>query len=154
MKIPCSIRERDNREAMSMTPMIDVVFLLLIFFVCASIGQTKELLLSTPLAAGSLATENPPTVPPEQRRDKVYLKLLRVGDQTVVDLDGRQMTEWATVRNLLVELARLDPNIPVIIDTADQVPLGDMIGLYDVCRSADFEKIDFAISRPAPPVAK
>ena len=39
---------------MEMTPMIDVVFLLLIFFVCASIGQIPESLLPTPLNSGSI----------------------------------------------------------------------------------------------------
>ena len=37
-----------------MTPLIDVVFLLLIFFVCASTGQIRESLLPTELSGGSI----------------------------------------------------------------------------------------------------
>ena len=48
-----SWRDRhDQRDDNSMTPMIDVVFLLLIFFICASVGQRSEALLPTQLAEG------------------------------------------------------------------------------------------------------
>ena len=50
MRIPTRRHEVENN---SMTPMIDVIFQLLIFFVCASAGQTLESHLPTELAAGT-----------------------------------------------------------------------------------------------------
>ena len=40
-----------------MTPLIDVVFQLLIFFICASTGRLRELLLPTDFAAGALGDQ-------------------------------------------------------------------------------------------------
>jgi biopolymer transport protein ExbD len=150
MKIPSFTRHEERDEAMSMTPMIDVVFLLLIFFVCASIGQQKELLLSTPISGGAVQAETPPENLEQPKPDRVYLKLLRIDGSTVTDLDGRLIEEPDEVRKLLVNLATVAPDIPVVIDTAPEVPLGDMIGLYDICRSVDFETINFAISPKKP----
>ena len=61
MRIPTSHRHADAGTIdQAMTPMIDVVFLLLIFFVCASVGQTADSLLPTELAAGGVAAKLPP----------------------------------------------------------------------------------------------
>ena len=79
-----------------------------------------------------------------------YLKLLRIDGETVTDLNGTMIEEPGRVRELLINLATLAPDVPVVIDTADEVPLGDMIALYDLCRSVDFETINFAIDPPEP----
>ena len=42
MRVPSHHQDVERRDDLAMTPMIDVVFLLLIFFVCASLGQTKK----------------------------------------------------------------------------------------------------------------
>jgi biopolymer transport protein ExbD len=154
MKVPSYTHRDEPRETMSMTPMIDVVFLLLIFFVCASVGQTRELLLSTPLAAGGVQTENSPEEMPLHRPDRVYLKLKQRDGGVLIDLDGRILESHEETRAMLIEVARIAPEIPVVIETADDVPLGEMIRLYDTCRSVDFETINFAISNPARRVAK
>lgn len=52
MRIPTS-RYRTGFDAnATMTPMIDIVFQLLIFFICASTGTVRDLLLQTDLAPG------------------------------------------------------------------------------------------------------
>ena len=45
MKIPSAHYDRQLDDSQAMTPLIDVVFLLLIFFVCASTDQVRELSL-------------------------------------------------------------------------------------------------------------
>ena len=154
MKIPSFTRHDERDEAMSMTPMIDVVFLLLIFFVCASIGQQKEMLLSTPISGAGVKSETPPENLDQPKPDRAYLKLLRIGGETVTDLNGTLIEEPERVRGLLIDLATVAPDVPVVIDTADEVPLGDMITLYDLCRSVDFETINFAIDPPKARTAK
>lgn len=154
MKIPSFTRHDERDEAMSMTPMIDVVFLLLIFFVCASIGQQKEMLLSTPISGAGVKSELPPENIDQPKPDRAYLKLLRIDGATVTDLNGTLIEEPERVRGLLIDLATVAPDVPVVIDTADEVPLGDMIELYDLCRSVDFETINFAIDPPKPHAVK
>ena len=52
MRIPSRHNRRTYIDGESMTPMIDVVFLLLVFFVVASIGQKPEAQLPAELGRG------------------------------------------------------------------------------------------------------
>lgn len=125
-----------------MTPMIDVVFLMLIFFVCASVGQTIESLLPTELAAGSIESVEPMEV--EKPLGEVWLRLRVEGAHTVVEVNERVYDDFGALEATLMDLAELAPEIPVILDIAAEVPMGDVIRVYDTCREADFVSIHFA----------
>jgi biopolymer transport protein ExbD len=147
MRIPT--RHRDtNVENTSMTPMIDVIFQLLIFFVCASAGQVQEALLPTELAPGSVESVNPLVV--ERPFGEVWLKLhQRLGkepsdSQTIVELNDREYSDDASLRQTLAVLAETTPEIPVILDIDGPVPLGDVVRVYDACQAANFQQISFA----------
>ena len=136
------------RENTSMTPMIDIVFLLLIFFVCASVGQIKESLLPTELSAGSVespdvSVENQPLV------GELWLHLRRTErNRTVVEFDnpefGRRFEDFNRLKTQLLKLANAAAEMPVILDIEATVPVGDVIRIYDTCRAANFESIHFA----------
>lgn len=134
-----------------MTPMIDVVFLLLIFFISASANQIREFLLPTELATGSI--ESTESEPQEKPLGEVWLKLKRLDDQTIVELNDREYAQFDQLRQTLTELAALAPEIPVILDINEDVPLGEMIRTYDTCLAAGFQSINFATdaSKVAPP---
>lgn len=147
MKIP--IRRRDtNVENTSMTSMIDVIFLLLIFFVCASVGQRPEAHLPTELAPGSVESQNPVIV--ERPFGEVWLRLRRKAEepqkpeQTVIELNDREYSDDRSLQKTLRALAETTPEIPVILDVDGPVPLGDVIRIYDVCQSANFRQVSFA----------
>lgn len=146
MRIPSSHRHSDAGTIdQAMTPMIDVVFLLLIFFVCASVGQTTESLLPTELAAGGIATELPEQ-PPEQL-ERLWMKLSRQGNVTVAEVNGSihpDLDALATVLSGLQE-AGAAGEMPVVLDVGSDVPLGDVIRVYDECLAAGFASVDFAI---------
>ncbi len=125
-----------------MTPMIDVVFLLLIFFISASANQIKELLLPTELATGSI--ESTETTPQEKPLGEVWLKLKQRENHTIVELNDREYAEFDQLKQTLMELAALAPEIPVILDIAEDVPLGEMIRTYDTSLAAGFHSIHFA----------
>jgi biopolymer transport protein ExbD len=131
-----------------MTPMIDVVFLLLIFFVCASVGQIHEAHLPTPIAAaGNVDATNSPDV--EKPVDRVWLKLYLADqptDSTRAELNGTEYEDWTKLRETLRALAGLQSDIPVILDIQPKVPVGDMIDIFDTCTAAGFEDIQFATS--------
>ena len=77
MRIPSQRRSSLDNE--SMTPMIDVVFLLLVFFVCASVGQKPDRLLPAELSAGTTESkvELPPVDPNELPSQEVRIRLTR-----------------------------------------------------------------------------
>lgn len=130
-----------------MTPMIDIVFQLLIFFVCASIGQIAESHLPAPLSAGSIAAAQAVETPPPL--GEVSLKLRRVANKpgefiTVAEMNNRQFTDWPLLRATLKELASVAPEIPVLLDIEPAVPVADFIDVYDTCRAAGYLDIRFA----------
>jgi len=151
MRVPTHHDDRWKAD-IAMTPMIDVVFLLMIFFLCTASFQMLEEILPTSLAgiAGS-AVVSPVEVHPEL--EHVVVRATRESGNTHWTVNERPCPSLAEVRQVLAAVAVIDRSLPVILDVADDVPLGDMIEVYDLCRLAGFEKIQFAAERsPAKPV--
>ena len=151
MKIPSSKDHQSAGDQSTMTPMIDVVFLLLIFFVCAAAGQIRESSLSTDLTSGSIETTTPETTPEEQP-DPVWLYLKRTPaeNKTTVRVNqgGVEYEDLNLLRENLMALGDLArEEIPIILDIEKQVPAKDLIAVYDACREADFQTIKFATNR-------
>ncbi len=143
MRIPTS-RQRSSQVDMqtAMTPLIDVVFQLLIFFICASTGHMKELLLPTDFRAGSAGATL--TEEREKPLGEVWIRLKRTGDDTIAFLEGREFSDVAQLDVTLRTLAAAATEIPVILEIAGEVPLGDVIHVYDSCRAAKFRSVNFA----------
>lgn len=146
MRIPSHRRTSLDNE--SMTPMIDVVFLLLVFFVCASVGQKPDLLLPADLADGSTTTEIqlPPSDPDELPPQKVQIDLTRSPDgRLLIYLNNGRLAGAQELRQRLQTLAELDPRSQIILNTADEVSNQQWIAVYDLCQSLAFESISFAV---------
>lgn len=145
MKIP---QQRRTGDFGSMTSMIDIVFLLLIFFVIGAAGLPREELLSTELsAAGAVAAPDPQNRPPQQL--DVWLKLLSSAEgNTLVDMNGTTYDDLQFLKEQLRLLAELDPSNPVVLDVEPTVPYGDVVDIYDTCKAAGFATIEFAAGPP------
>ncbi|HEX6986146.1 MAG TPA: biopolymer transporter ExbD [Planctomycetaceae bacterium] len=145
MRIPTSHRPPDAGTIdQAMTPMIDCVFLLLIFFVCASVGATSEATLPTELAAGGIAAELPERQP--EQLERLWMKLLLQDGRTVAELNGSIHPDLDALSAVLTGLkeAGAAGEMPVVLDVAADVPLGDAIRVYDECLAAGFASINFA----------
>lgn len=129
----------------AMTPLIDVVFQLLIFFICASTGHLKELLLPTDFRAGAVGNET--TIEIEKPLGEVSIRLERKEETTVAHLEGREFLELDKLSTTLRALAQVATEIPVTLDIGGDVPLGDVIFVYDVCRAAKFQSVNFAVTK-------
>lgn len=131
-----------------MTSMIDCVFLLLIFFVCASVGHIRESMLGAELPPGGVSAALAPAE--TNPLGNVRIRLAREGNATVFDVNGQRYRRPDELRSTLKRLADLAPEIPVILDVDPDVPLGDLIHVYDVCREASFQTVQFATgARPS-----
>jgi biopolymer transport protein ExbD len=147
MRRPAFHHLEEGRADTKMTPMIDCVFLLLIFFVCAASFQVIEDVLPTELPPSGAVEAA--VLPPEIRElGQVVLKLQVAGGQVAVALNNRPFgrADMPQLRANLVELAQVAPEIPVILDIAQEVPVGFVVEVYDICRVAGFETINFAAS--------
>ncbi len=128
-----------------MTPMIDVVFLMLIFFVCTASFQIAEEILPTSLTAFGAATPTDLS-PQELELDRVVVKLRLHAGQPTWLVNDRPLDSLPQVAKLLRAVVQIDPAVPAILDCQGQVPLGHVIDVYDLCRQVGFDKIQFAAS--------
>ena len=154
MRIPRHINRGNTLDAETMTPMIDVVFLLLVFFVCASVGQTPDRLLPATLSAGETEAQIVTEPDPQENWDhqQVRVHLSAAGDQpqsVTVRLNEQPVDGLAELESRLRRLAEIDPLSFLILDIEDSVQVQDFITVYDLCRSLKFEQIAFA-TRAAP----
>lgn len=127
-----------------MTPMIDVVFLLLIFFICTASFQIAEELLPTNLLVQGTTVED--TSVKELPLEQIVVRGERTGGATVWQVNEGVAVPREQMAPLLKSLAEIDRTLPVVLDVGGNVPLGEMIEVYDVCRAVGLEKIQFAAS--------
>jgi len=137
-------RETRGRIDIKMTPMIDVVFQLLVFFVCTVSFRATEEILSTKVTMQSGGTGTVEVDPQLAELEEIVVKLLSRDGRTSWLINDRPYVHLIQVRDLLQTLARMQPNLPVILDIEAEVPLGDVIDVYDVCRIVGFNQVHFA----------
>lgn len=125
-----------------MTPMIDVVFLLLIFFVCTASFQISEPILISPLTTGVAAAAE---VSAEPELERVLIAVIQHNSEVILTVNNQLCASPAQLSKLLAALAQIDHTLPIILDIADEVSVGTAIDIYDRCRLASFQKIQFAI---------
>ena len=60
------------------------------------------------------------------------------------EISGESCSSWDELRRRLAAVAAIDPSVPVILDVAPEVPLGNVIEAYDLGRATGFSQIQFA----------
>lgn len=131
-----------------MTPMIDVVFLLLIFFVWTSSFELPEFDLPSAIAeppTGGAELATPPV--PAEAFDEIVIRLSVREARSVIELNGQPLPDPASLRRRLEAILALGVQPPVIIDPSDQVTMDFAVKIYDVARLAGADRVLFA-ARP------
>lgn len=115
-------------------PMIDIVFLLLCFFVTSQIFTQWEAEIDVTLPTASTAQI-------EQRLPgEIILNILKDGSTVV---NGRRLEE-GELAELMKRLVQLFPGQPVLIRADRQTAYEHVIRVLDLCRKADIWNISFA----------
>ncbi|MBT3890070.1 MAG: hypothetical protein HN617_09120 [Planctomycetaceae bacterium] len=143
-----SVFHRDQGELeIKMTPMIDVVFLLLVFFVWTASFHAVEYLLPSSLSQqlGNAAVIDSQAPPPEAEFEDVIVRILWQDDHVVWQVNGQDVLSLDEVKQRLQLVADIKADAPVILHPDEEVPVGDVIDVYDISRIAGFDKIQFAI---------
>jgi biopolymer transport protein ExbD len=150
MRIPSRHRDRRGFDA-TMTPMIDVVFQLMIFFVCTASFNLTEYILPSRVTAQEGGARAEAHDPRETDLERIVLAAARQEGRTQWRMNDRWCADVAEVRGLLGQLRRQMQqlgtdltDLPVIFDIELAVPLGDVIEVYDVCRLEGYRKLQFA----------
>ena len=129
-----------------MTPMIDVVFLLLIFFVWTASFQVAEFLLPTHLLTSAGTTLDTEPDPELLDLERIVVRIVWRGQQPAWELNGLPVENLVILRQKLDSIAKIRSDIPVVLDPDSELPLGDMIDVYDLSRQIGFAKVQFASS--------
>ena len=139
-----------------MTSMIDVVFLLLVFFICASIGGVADRLLPASLQGNTQPTPEAVASDSEWQHPPIFIRLQPGGADTQdpaanpeVLLDGAPLTGLQELRERLTALAAVDLSAPVVLSIHDDIEVQHFVGVYDLCQRLKLEKISFAVGNPA-----
>jgi biopolymer transport protein ExbD len=128
-----------------MTPMIDVVFLLLVFFVWTSSFELPEFDLPSAIAeppsgGGQLSSEQRPT----EVFDEIVIRLLMQDANVVIQLNGQSIDDIDALRTRIGAIIALGVQPPVIIDPAEQIRISSAIEVYDAARAAGADRVLFA----------
>ncbi|OHB72273.1 MAG: hypothetical protein A2V70_10410 [Planctomycetes bacterium RBG_13_63_9] len=146
MRLPTQHRDQRGRLDVTMTPMIDVIFLLLIFFVCTASFRAPERTLPTHLLLRGSIDSDVEVDPAIVDLDEIVVKLLRANGRTHWQINDVDYGQLAQVRAVLTKVKGLKADLPVILDVDASVPMEDVIDVYDVCRQVGLEKVQFAAS--------
>ena len=142
-------RVRAGHVKMEFTAMIDVVFLLLVFFMCTLKFKTLE---------GKLATYLPkdrggePTFELPLPKEDIRVKLSQRGDQCLFAVRGRFGGVLPQDRGKLYDrirrLREALPDSPAVIDVDPAVAHGHVVTVVDECLRAQVVEITFAGALP------
>lgn len=149
MRLP---ENTDRRAAeLKMTPMIDVVFLLLVFFVWTSSFETPEFDLPSAIAeppsgGTQISTDQPP---PTEPFDEIVVRLSNQGAAETIQLNGETVDNLGQLKQRLAEIIALGVQPPVIVDPDDTITMNKAVQVYDVARAAGADRVLFA-AQPEP----
>lgn len=148
MRTP-NISVRSDIE-LQLTPMIDVVFLLLVFFLWTSSFEEPEFDLPSALADPPLGLADSPQTPstPEVF-DEIVIRVSGTPTALQWTLNGTSVTDLQAMFAQLQSIVELGVQPPVVIDPDVTVEVGDVIDVYDTARRAGLLRVLFAASMDA-----
>ncbi len=149
MRLPSYHQRQSGRLDVKMTPMIDVIFLLLIFFVCTASFQALEEVLPTNLSLPGAIAADMPIDPELEDLDEIVVKILWRDGRAGWQINRRDYVRLDQVHAVLAATVQIKADLPVILDPDPNVPLEDVIDVYDLCRQIGLEKVQFAASDEA-----
>ena len=119
-------RRPSKAPSVAMTSMLDVIFLLLCFFVTVSVFSQWESEISIKLPSAATA-ESPERLPGE-----IIVNLAKDGTLRV---NGRELAN-RELQDRLARVAQFYPGQPVIIRADREVAYEKLVGVIDSCRAA------------------
>ena len=144
MKFSGRDRRRAKAPALALTSMLDVIFLLLCFFVTASVFSQWESEISISLPAAS-SSETPSRLPGE-----VILNVARDGSVTV---NAKKLT-LSDLGERLRKVADFYPGQPVVIRADRETSYDSLVKVLDTCRVAGVWNFSLATVEEKEPAGK
>lgn len=125
---------------MQLAPMIDILLLLLSFFIISWQFSRSETELNVSVPTAQEGAE------PERQRGEIIINVLPDGDLRVEGIT----VDLPQLRDKLAAIARQFKNQPVRIRGDGKVAYQRIVEVIDTCQKAGIWNISFATQRPAP----
>ena len=144
MRYRSVLTRRDGTLEVAMTPMIDVVFMLLIFFVWTASFHVAELILPSSLVTQNEGQGITQLDPELEDLERVVVRLGWDGINPKWTVNDMPVSTFDAVRERLRMVAKIKATLPVLVDPSPDIPLGHVIDVYDAAKLAGFQNVQFA----------
>jgi biopolymer transport protein ExbD len=126
--------QQGSLHELNITPLLDLVFVLLVIFI-----------ITTPQLTNSLEINLPSGKPPPAKPDapKPRINRVTVDDKGQTFLNGASYT-LAALKSALAQMKAADPELAVVVDGAEDVDYQNMINVLDVLQQLDITKVGLA----------
>ena len=130
-----------------MTPMIDVIFLLLVFFLATSSFQVVEKLMPSGISESEDSTGGSDMTQDvsDDAIEQIVVKLLAVDSGAQAMMNGVRLEQWDNLQTRLKSLAGARASVPVIIDPEAAVKAKYVVQAYDWSRQAGLDRVYLAV---------
>ncbi len=118
---------------MNITPLLDLVFVLLVIFIITTPQMMNNLEMTLPSGKP----------PPKTNQPKPRINRIRVDAQGRIFLNG-QSVALAELKGVLVRLKADDPGLSVVVNGADEVDYQKMINVLDILQQLGITKVGLA----------
>ena len=135
MKLSSRKIERNKNIELTMTSMIDVVFLLLIFFMVFSSFLDTERNLDSAIKVKKSSSANTSDL------ERAIIEVVRQGDIPIYRLGSRAITDEEELRRILKQFPNKADGAFVRVE--DGVPFGMAAIAVQACKSADFLAVSY-----------
>lgn len=137
---------RSSSFDLQMTSMIDVVFLLLVFFLWTSSFDEPEFDLASalslpPVGNSSSASEATPVL-----FDEIVVRITQApSGESIIQFNGTELENLSALAARLRSIASVGAQPAVIVDPAPGITMETAIAVYDVARAAGFDRVLFTV---------
>jgi biopolymer transport protein ExbD len=125
-------RGHGTMHELNITPLLDLVFVLLVIFI-----------ITTPQMMNNLEMTLPSAKPPPPAKEKPKINKINVAADGQITLNEKNVTPAELKADLQVMKA-IDPDLKVVVKGADEADYQNMVSVLDVLQQLDITKVGLA----------
>ena len=132
-------RGHNTLNELNITPLLDLVFVLLVIFIITTPQMMNNLEMTLP-------SGKPPTPKPNEPKPKLNKILLNANGQTLLN---DQVFTVPALKEQLQRMKKADADLRVVVKAEDDVDYQNMVNVLDVLQQLDITKVGLATEAAA-----
>jgi biopolymer transport protein ExbD len=131
-------RGHGTMNELNITPLLDLVFVLLVIFI-----------ITTPQLMNNLEMNLPSGKPPSPQKEKPKINKIVVDAKGQITLNDQPYTV-ITLKEELRQLKTAQPDLAVVVKAADEVDYQHMVSVLDLLQQLEITKVGLATEQASP----